>query len=115
MSLNVSAILPARPVQVPGRRTEKSPSRTVRRPARITPSSGEACASVPAERAPLDFVSAPAAATAESDFFMGNSPRAPRRALLRLLFQFGFCRTRLRHETLGSPAKRLALHHGIER
>ncbi len=33
ISLNVSAILPPRPVQSPGRRTEKSPSRTARRAA----------------------------------------------------------------------------------
>src|SRR5580704_14190151 len=36
MSLNVSAIFPANPVQLLGRRTEKSPSRMVLRLARIT-------------------------------------------------------------------------------
>src|ERR1700678_2265525 len=36
MSLNVSAIFPASPVQFPGSRTEKSPSRMVCRLARIT-------------------------------------------------------------------------------
>ena len=36
MSLNVSAIFPASPVQFPGKRTEKSPSRMVCRLARIT-------------------------------------------------------------------------------
>src|SRR3984885_1499622 len=36
MELKVSATLPASPVQEPGRRTEKSPSRMVCRPARIT-------------------------------------------------------------------------------
>src|SRR5579863_1938156 len=35
MSLNVSAIFPGTPVQKPGRRTEKSPSRMVWRAARI--------------------------------------------------------------------------------
>ena len=36
ISLKVSAIFPARPVQEPGRRTEKSPSRMVCRLARMT-------------------------------------------------------------------------------
>ena len=42
MSLNVSAIFPASPVQVPGSRTEKSPSRIVCRLARITLRSADA-------------------------------------------------------------------------
>src|ERR1700730_18582717 len=42
MELNVSAIFPSRPVHDPGSLTEKSPSRMVRRPAKITLRSGEA-------------------------------------------------------------------------
>src|SRR5258708_15960298 len=42
MELNVSATFPARPVQEPGRRTEKSPSLIVCRLARIALSSPEA-------------------------------------------------------------------------
>src|SRR4029077_15186879 len=45
MSLNVSAIFPARPVQAPGRRTEKSPSRMECKLARI---SGRSTGSPPA-------------------------------------------------------------------
>jgi len=40
ISLKVSAIFPRKPVQYPGRRTEKSPSRMVCRPASITPEIG---------------------------------------------------------------------------
>src|ERR1700719_2380784 len=39
ISLKVSAIFPPTPVQTPGRRTEKSPSRMVCKPARISPRS----------------------------------------------------------------------------
>jgi hypothetical protein len=42
ISLKVSAILPASPVQVPGSRTEKSPSRMLCRLVRIIPSSAGA-------------------------------------------------------------------------
>src|SRR5258708_32628536 len=39
ISLKVSAIFPPTPVQTPGKRAEKSPSRMVCRPARIAPRS----------------------------------------------------------------------------
>ena len=54
MSLNVSAIFPASPVQFPGRRTEKSPSRIVWRLARIMLRSADA-ASALGEPRPLLF------------------------------------------------------------
>ena len=54
ISLKVSAIFPARPVQEPGRRTEKSPSRIVCRLASMTARSGDTGSAARLER-PLFF------------------------------------------------------------
>src|SRR6266436_2517648 len=54
ISLKVSAIFPCKPVQYPGRRTEKSPSRMVCRPASITPRSADTDPLLP-ESCPFSF------------------------------------------------------------
>src|SRR6267154_6152373 len=56
ISLKVSAIFPPTPVQTPDKRTEKSPSRMVCRPARIAPRSALVISAPPRSPFPEEFL-----------------------------------------------------------